>query len=51
MHDLIAFLTKFVSKEYCLTLEEGNSIDIMMKEFHLAYVTAKRLDSVFEVVL
>uniref|UniRef100_A0A6P6G6D0 putative disease resistance RPP13-like protein 1 n=1 Tax=Ziziphus jujuba TaxID=326968 RepID=A0A6P6G6D0_ZIZJJ len=54
MHDLMTDLARFVSKEYCFTLEEGNSKDIVMKVRHLAYVTGyvkndlKRLDSVFE---
>ncbi|XP_048318639.2 putative disease resistance RPP13-like protein 1 [Ziziphus jujuba] len=53
MHDLVHDLAKYVSREYCFTLEYGKSEDVItMKVRHLVfawYVPLKRLDSLSRV--
>ncbi|KAF3432457.1 hypothetical protein FNV43_RR27197 [Rhamnella rubrinervis] len=53
MHDLVHDLAKYVSREYCFTLEDGNSEEIVMKTRHLAIVgpvSSKRFDSISEAI-
>lgn len=51
MHDLVRDLAKYVSREYCFTLQDDNSEEIVMKTRHLAVVgpvSSKRFDSISE---
>ncbi|XP_010100144.2 putative disease resistance protein At3g14460 [Morus notabilis] len=41
MHDLMNDLAKFVAKEYCLQLENGNSSETMKKARYLGYIPAR----------
>nr|XP_048318201.1 putative disease resistance protein At3g14460 [Ziziphus jujuba var. spinosa] len=51
MHGLVHDLAKYVYKEYCFTLEDGNLEEVGMKVRHLVvapYVSFERFDSISE---